>query len=1181
MDVFLSYARQDGEAFTLQLHDKLAAAAIPVWMDRAQMRGNASWWRQIRDELDKAEFLVLVATPGAAESPNVAAELRYARQHGVCIYGVMVPGYPVDSLALPNWFKKQHVYNLDREWDKFVQHLQEACIVNRVPFMAPEIDIQTIVERHEEMGQVLSSFLDDTNPVATTVALRGPGGFGKTTIAAAVCYDQRIETAFDEGVLWTTLGKQPDLLAEITKMYRALTGEMTTFIDVEEASKVLAERLEDQDMLMVIDDVWDRAHLRPFLRGGERVARLITTRSLEVAAVASEQISIEHMRSDEAVRLLTSHLLPADLAPFQDLARRLGDMPMMLQLVGEAIYQRVDRGESIERALAWVNTALERKGLQAFDAFSDSDRHQALSRTIEVSLELLPESNQALYFELSVFPEDADIPLSAAGALWGMDEFDTEDLISTLFSLSLLNFDFRAATFRLHDVLREYARSQVADMVIIHDKLIRGWGDLYDLPDDFAWRWLSYHLLRADRAKELRELLLDFNWVDAKFGATSPNALLIDFARLGDDDTALGLVESALRNMAHIIVEDPAQLAGQLIGRLMWFDHELIQNLVQQAREYCLRPWLEPQTPSLPQAGGPLLRTMEGHQKIVRAAKILPDGKRVASVGSDGLLKLWSLENGIELASWEAHDGDILNDVAATDEVILTAGSDGTVRVFDISSGDVRHILAGHNGTVESIAVEGNIAVSGGSDDVVNLWNIDTGKNIGALQGHEGIINVVEIYDNLVISGGSDKTVRVWSLSDQRDIHCLYHDSYVNALTVSDGYIYTGDKKGYVAVWSLEDGELLHHFRAHKEGIYGIKAYNPGQLITASADCTAILWDTDEPGLTLVGHKFPINDLEVTPDGKLAVTASADKSLKVWRLTGVVAEPEIEYHTDRTNSVALTPRGKLAITASGDETLKVWDLTNFTLSKTLRGHSRHVNDIVITSNGRFVISAASDGYLKRWDLVSGEDLWSHNPHDRAVTALALSADEKELLCGFTDGTLKRIVVATGIERSTLTGHDKRINALAWSPDDRFAVSAAGEYFGRNHGLCLWDLETGTLVKQLEGHRRKVNSIAFGRDCFVTASDDYTVKVWDMFTGEERYTISRHREHVNAVFVHGRFLFSGGEDGWLSIWQLEDGQWIVSFNLEDAISAICVGDDGETVVAGGASGKVHFLKLRCL
>jgi hypothetical protein len=108
------------------------------------------------------------------------------------------------------------------------------------------------------------------NPIAITTALQRAGGYGKTTLAIALCHDDRIIGAFDDGILWITLGQQPNVMAELTKLYKALTGDQPAFIDEKGAELKLREKLENRNCLLVIDDVWQRARLDSFLQGGKK-----------------------------------------------------------------------------------------------------------------------------------------------------------------------------------------------------------------------------------------------------------------------------------------------------------------------------------------------------------------------------------------------------------------------------------------------------------------------------------------------------------------------------------------------------------------------------------------------------------------------------------------------------------------------------------------------------------------------------------------------------------------------------------------------------------------------------------------------------------------------------------------------------------------------------------------------
>src|SRR5437588_6003904 len=472
--VFLSYARSDGEQFATQLRQRLEAEDIPLWQDRVGLEGGRDWWQQIAKALDAVEFMVLVMTPAAMRSETVRKEWRYARQQGVCVYPVK--GEPdLDFNRLPHWMRSAHFYDLAFEWNKLVNDLNTRCQQARVPFMAEDLPTD-YVPRPQEYEALIEKLLDQKReePVAITAALRGAGGYGKTTMAQALCHDERIQQAFDDGILWVTLGEHPgNLVGKVEDLIYLLSHERPGFTGIEAAGARLAELLAERDILLVVDDVWDAMHLKPFLQGGKRCARLVTTRNEEVLPANAQSLIVDAMQPDEAVQLLSSGLQTeafnaTDMQALRALVARLGEWALLLKLANGVLRDRVGRGEALANALVYLNRALERRGLTAFDAENAQAREAAVSATLRVSFDLLQREQYARYQEVAVFPKDVDIPLRALQKLWGatggLDDFDTEELCQILYRHSLLlTFDLATRAIRLHDVIRSYLQNAVSD----------------------------------------------------------------------------------------------------------------------------------------------------------------------------------------------------------------------------------------------------------------------------------------------------------------------------------------------------------------------------------------------------------------------------------------------------------------------------------------------------------------------------------------------------------------------------------------------------------------------------------------------------------------------------------------------------------------------------------------------
>jgi WD40 repeat protein len=83
---------------------------------------------------------------------------------------------------------------------------------------------------------------------------------------------------------------------------------------------------------------------------------------------------------------------------------------------------------------------------------------------------------------------------------------------------------------------------------------------------------------------------------------------------------------------------------------------------------------------------------------------------------------------------------------------------------------------------------------------------------------------------------------------------------------------------------------------------------------------------------------------------------------------------ELEGHTDSVTAAEVTPDGRRALSASEDRTLRIWDLENGQTLRTLEGHTRRVNFVGVTVDGRRAVSASADQTLRLWDLENGKEI---------------------------------------------------------------------------------------------------------------------------------------------------------------------------------------------------------------
>jgi WD40 repeat protein len=1208
--VFISYARNDGGKFAKRLRQRLDGEGVPLWRDREGMEGGRDWWLQITEALDQVEFMALVITPMALESPTVRKEWRYARQQGVCVYPIK--GTPdLDFDSLPRWMREAHFYDLDHEWEKFVNDLKTRCQAKRVPFMAEDLP-EGFIDRPGEFDQLLKLLIDEhrEEPVAITAALRGAGGYGKTTLAKALCHDEHIQDAFDDGILWVTVGENPgDLTGRVEDLIVTLGDERPGFTALDAAVNRLKELIADRDILIVIDDVWDRAHLNPFIQGGPRCARLITTRNFDTLPAGTSKVRVDAMQQDEATALLVAGLDQIDLndrtwrRELRELASRLGEWPLLLRLVNSALRNGIENeNQSAHDAIVWINKALSKRGLTYFDAHNSDARHQAVARTIGVSLDLLSPADRERYGELAIFPEDVEIPLATLEKLWaktgGLDDFDTRGLCSRLNRFSLLwSYDANQRRIRLHDVVRKFLIEQQGNRLLsIHAQFLeahRGtdlsrWADM-PAGEPYLWDHLAYHLLEARRGDELVETVKDWRYLVAKTlmrKSLAVEADLLEAEKVATNDDALRLLRRNFVNSGHLLNRcdrrDDVELT--LFTRLQHTAD--LKPLTRDLEQHLKRPCLLP-TQNLPDLPHPaLVRTLSGHAGGVLGCSVSADGATIISVSEDETLKVWDGRSGAERFTLSGH-GDRVPGcaVSADGAMIVSAADNGKLRVWDARTGAERFTLSGHAGLVFACAVsaDGATIVSASLDQTLKVWNGRTGVERFTLSGHTARVLGCAVSANgaMIISASEDETLKVWDGRSGAEIFTLSgHAGLVLSCAVSaDGAtIVSGSSDKTLKVWDGRSGAERCTLSGHADWVWGCAVSADGTTIISTAhDGTLKAWDGRDgtERFTLSGHGGKGWSCAVTADGATMVSVSDDGTLKVWDGRTGAERFTLSGHAGEVFDCAVSADGTTIVSTCKDQTLKVWNGRTGIERFTLSGHTARLRGCSVSADGATIVSASWDRTLKVWDGRSGAERCTLRG-DSWVVGCAVSADGTTIVSASEDQTLKVWDGRSGAERFTLSGHTGWVWSCAVSADGATIVSASWD-----ETLKVWDGRSGAERFTLNGHVGKVWACAVSTDggMIVSGSADKTLKVWDGRSGEERFTLSGHAGEVRgcAVSGDGAMIVSASYEGTLKVWDGRTGECLSTLHVDGQLYGCACSADGETIAAAGGRG-IYFLRL---
>jgi NB-ARC domain/APAF-1 helical domain len=393
------------------------------------------------------------------------------------------------------------------------------------------------VDRPEIRQKIKSKLIDCSvsRPGTLVVsAIYGLGGVGKSVMAAALAHDAEVQKVCADGVLWVTLGQNPDLLSSLYAWVQKLGDYDFKPTNVDSASSHLRSLLHDKKMLLVVDDAWKTSHVTPFQVGGEGCRVLVTTR--EAYVHDAERIDMDVMSEAEALKLLLSKLpepivLTADEnQQAEKLVEVVGYLPLAVELIAAQILEGKTWGELLEDLEAEI-AYLETLDLPNAEGEDDEQtrKKMSLKASLNLSLKLLTEEQIQYFAWLGVLPEDVAIQPEMAATLWSVPRKRAGEVLRTFRAKALLLSGVQGlgqeSSYRIHDLMHDLARGLLTSE---GEKDIPGLGlhwseahgillDRYrqqatnnlwhTLPNDsYIYSYLTWHMEQAGRLSELHGL---------------------------------------------------------------------------------------------------------------------------------------------------------------------------------------------------------------------------------------------------------------------------------------------------------------------------------------------------------------------------------------------------------------------------------------------------------------------------------------------------------------------------------------------------------------------------------------------------------------------------------------------------------------------------------------------------
>jgi WD40 repeat protein len=583
-----------------------------------------------------------------------------------------------------------------------------------------------------------------------------------------------------------------------------------------------------------------------------------------------------------------------------------------------------------------------------------------------------------------------------------------------------------------------------------------------------------------------------------------------------------------------------------------------------------------------------------------RSVLFSPDGRTLTAAGfhMDKLVGVFEVQSGNRVLAlpghteWEAY----ATALSPNGKLLASTGTDRQILVWELASGKLRLQLKDQPEKIAALAFSPDSATlaSGGGDKVIRLWDATTGQVRRSLAGHgDWVCAIAFSPDGKTLASGSCD----WGFHRGHD--------WPRAL-------WRGQEKSEWKLWDVASGKLLQ--TVSESGQMLSLAFAPsGKSLACSIDNAVRLYDlsAENPGQVVASHDANVTSIAFTPDGAAVISGSHDQTVKRTNLATGKIEWQAPGYFEQVNSVALSDDATLLVTGSSDQrfargklpagakqigpgAVRLWDLRSGRLLRRLGDRAEQIMAVAITRDGRRVAGGGIEGdqgVVRVWDAMTGTLAWSVNAQAKEVLSLAFSPDGGSLAVAAADGLVTICDSQTGSAQRTLAGHKEGATSLAFSPDGK--VLYCGEAPG---GSRTWEVASGRLLQTCKAGEskaelftvdRRLTSIGLSRDgqtlatCGSSVNNEFVdpVRLWDARTGELKRDFAVERIHGRpmALSPDGAIVATGGKS--VKLWDVRTGTMLRElYGHLKRTQSIVFSTDGRLIISGGSYGTTNVWEV---
>jgi WD40 repeat protein/predicted Ser/Thr protein kinase len=492
------------------------------------------------------------------------------------------------------------------------------------------------------------------------------------------------------------------------------------------------------------------------------------------------------------------------------------------------------------------------------------------------------------------------------------------------------------------------------------------------------------------------------------------------------------------------------------------------------------------------------------------------------------------------------------------------AGWNNSIEVRSVNQlNDPGLLISAHSQNVEAIGFlplqSGKTTlVSASWDQSIALWEIPTGKKLQELRDPK--------------------------IPPQEKITALAIPEHGQTLLV-------GFTNGRLTRWNLEGARP---FTVSTGSQISAIAYHPhsNSFVTAGKDRQITLWDSSSlQRLRKIGeHGNEVQALLYADDGQHLISAGSDRKVHQWKLEARANHRRLltpQWPENRLTALASDQEANWLVASSRDKSVKIFKRSGDDLVQTLQTDVE-LWSVAITGDGQ-IVAACGDareqndpmigrkekqGLIRLWDRETGE-LRRSIPVPDTQTSLVFSRDQKTLFSSGHDAKISLWEVSSGTLLKQFEDGPQKLECLALSANQRWLAS--GSWGG---GLRLRDLHSSNPHGQsLAGHFENINSVAFSPDnrYLASVSNDGSLRIWEVNSGKLLAATESCTGPLNGLAwsPDAERLAYAGQNGDLKLWHTDLREELLTLRGSgEAIRCLWWSPDGSEIYAGGFNGSLQ-------